>query len=94
MEERQTSRQHKMVVTDRAMAMLNGVLDILSFDINEILVETEQGMLMIKGKDLHVNRLTLEKGELDVSGRIDSFAYSEVGTKGKTQESFFGKLFK
>ena len=44
----------------------------------EILLETEQGMLTIKGADLHVNRLTLEKGEVDIEGRIDSMAYSEV----------------
>lgn len=94
MEERQTSRQHKMIITDRASGVLNGVLDILSFDINEILLETEQGMLIIKGKDLHVNRLTLEKGELDISGRIDSMLYSEVSNKGKQTESFFGRLFK
>ena len=94
MEERVTSRQHKMIITDRASGILNGVLDILSFDINEILLETEQGMLMIKGKDLHVNRLTLEKGELDITGRIDSMLYSDMSQKGKTNESFFGKLFK
>ncbi len=94
MEERQTSRQHKVIITDRASGMLNGVLDILSFDINEILLETEQGMLMIKGKDLHVNRLTLEKGELDITGRIDSLLYSDIAQKGKSNESFFGRLFK
>lgn len=94
MEERQTSRQHKMIITDRASGVLNGVLDILSFDINEILLETEQGMLMIKGKDLHVNRLSLEKGELDITGRIDSMLYSDISQKGKQGESFFGRLFK
>lgn len=94
MEERQTSRQHKVILTDRASGMLNGVLDILSFDINEILLETEQGMLMIKGKDLHVNRLTLEKGEMDITGRIDSLLYSDISPKGKNAESLFGRLFK
>lgn len=94
MEERVTSRQHKMIITDRASGVLNGVLDILSFDINEILLETEQGMLMIKGKDLHVKRLTLEKGELDITGRIDSMLYSDMSPKGKANESLFGRLFK
>lgn len=94
MEERITSRQHKVILTDRTSGVLNGVLDILSFDINEILLETEQGMLMIKGKDLHVNRLTLEKGELDISGRIDSLLYSDMAQKSKGNESLFGKLFR
>ena len=73
--------------------MVTGVLDVLSFDLNEILLETEQGMLMVKGTDRHVNRLNLEKGEVDLSGNIDSIAYSETQI-GRTQgEHFFAKLF-
>ena len=49
----------------------------LSFDLREIVLETEQGMLMIRGNELHVNRLTLDKGEVDIDGRIDSFVYSD-----------------
>ena len=95
MEERQASRQHKMIITERAGGILSGVLDILAFDVNEIILETEQGMLMIKGKDLHVNRLTLEKGEIDISGHIDSLLYSDVAKKGtKSNESIFSRLFK
>ena len=60
----------------------------LSFDLNEILLETEQGMLMVKGANLHVNRLSLEKGEVDISGGIDSLAYSDVQGHGKAQENY------
>ena len=74
--------------------MVTGVLDVLAFDLNEVLLETEQGMLMVKGKDLHVNRLTLEKGEVDLSGQIDSIAYSDVQHATKKNESLFMKLFK
>ena len=51
-------------------------------------------MLLIKGNDLHVNRLSLEKGEVDVEGRIDSIAYSEVDSYAKQGESFLGRIFK
>lgn len=74
--------------------MVNGVADVLSFDLSEILLETDQGMLMIRGTDLHVNRLTLEKGEVDIEGKIDSFTYSDVSSYGNKAESFLGKLFK
>ena len=56
--------------------------------------ETEQGMLHVKGKDLHVNRLSLEKGEVDLTGHIDSVAYSEVQQSSKKGDNFFMKLFK
>lgn len=87
-------KSHKLVVNNRKTSMITGVLDVLAFDLNEILLETEQGMLMIKGKDLHVNRLSLEKGEVDVTGHIDSLAYSEVPQSSKKGENFFLKLFK
>ena len=57
-------------------------------------METEQGILMIRGQELHVNRLTLEKGEVDVEGRIDSLTYSDTLWLWKTAESFVSRLFK
>ena len=94
MEERQVSKMHKLVIHNRKTSAVTGVLDVLAFDLNEILLETEQGMLMIKGKDLHVNRISLEKGEVDLAGHIDSVAYSDAQHHGKKNESLFMKLFR
>lgn len=49
MEEQRIAKAHKLVVNNRKTSMVTGVLDVLSFDLNEILLETEQGMLMVKG---------------------------------------------
>ena len=94
MEEKQISKAHKLVVNNRKTSMVTGVLDVLSFDLNEILLETEQGMMMVKGSDMHVNRLNLEKGEVDLSGTIDSIAYSDAHIQGKQGENIFSKLFR
>ena len=94
MEEKQYAKAHKMILSNRRTGTITGVSDVISFDITEILLETEQGMLMIKGADLHVNRLTLEKGEVDIEGRIDSLAYSDVTSFQKQGESLIGRLFK
>lgn len=94
MEEKQYSKAHKLILSNRRTGTITGVSDVISFDITEILLETEQGMLMIKGADLHVNRLTLEKGEVDIEGRIDSLAYSDVTSYQKQGESLIGRLFK
>lgn len=80
-------KAHKIIINNRKTSVVTGVLDVLSFDLNEILLETEQGMLMVKGSDIHVNRLSLEKGEVDISGNIDSIAYSEIHAKAKQGES-------
>ena len=94
MEEQRIAKAHKLVVNTRKTSMVTGVLDVLSFDLNEILLETEQGMLMVKGTDLHVNRLSVEKGEVDLSGNIDSIAYSSTAQTGKQGENLFSRLFR
>ena len=94
LEEKQVVKAHKLVLNNRKTSVMTGILDVLAFDLNEILLETEQGMLVIKGKDLHVNRLSLEKGEVDVTGHIDSCTYSDIQAAKKKDENFFVKLFK
>ena len=94
MEEKQYAKAHKLQLNNRRTGTISGVTDVISFDIAEILLETEQGMLTIKGADLHVNRLTLEKGEVDIEGRIDSLAYSELTDCHKAGASLLSRLFK
>ena len=95
MEDLSTStRTHKVTMTNRRSCIISGVNDVLSFDIHEVLLETEQGILMIKGDDLQVNRLTLEKGEVDVDGKIDSFTYSEAANTAHKNESLLTRLFR
>ncbi|MCM1173441.1 MAG: sporulation protein YabP [Blautia sp.] len=85
---------HKLMLTNRRTCTISGVNDVLSFDVNEILLETTQGMLMIKGNELHVSRLSLDKGEVDIDGRIDSFTYSETAGYNTKGESLLARLFK
>lgn len=51
-------------------------------------------MLTIKGKELHVSRLHLEQGEVDVEGVVDSLVYTEDGSYAKRQKgSLVKRLF-
>lgn len=94
MEEKQAQGAHKVTITGRRSGTISGVVDVLSFDVNEVVLETEMGMMMVKGSELHINRLNLEKGEVDLDGSIDSLTYSD-GKAGRRQgESFIGRLFK
>ena len=94
MEEKIIQKNHKLIVNNRKTSLVTGVSDVLSFDLGEVLLETEQGMMVVKGKDLHVNRLSLEKGEVDLSGTIDSITYSDIPTGVKQGEKLFSKLFR
>ena len=71
MEEKMGS-SHKIMLNNREKGTITGILDVLSFDENTIVLDTDMGLLTIRGKDLHVSRLTLEKGEIDIEGRTDS----------------------
>lgn len=94
-EERPQNRgSHKLSLINRRTGTITGVSDVISFDIAEVLLETELGMLQIKGADLHVNRLSLEKGEIDLEGRIDSVQYSEISDFKKGGESLLNRLFR
>ncbi len=62
---------------------MTGVTDVVSFDESAILLETDLGMLTLKGKELHISRLSLETGEVDVDGKIDSMVYSGNGPAAK-----------
>ena len=94
METTAVQKSHKLVLNNRKTGLVTGVLDVLSFNLNEILLETEQGMLMVKGTDLHVNRVNLERERLICPAIFESISYSDIQSPGKQAESLFGKLFR
>ena len=74
MEERGQSNstgQHKLILQNRKSGSFTGVTDVVNFDANEIILDTELGRLTIKGKELHVNRLDLQKKEVEIDGTVD-----------------------
>ena len=85
---------HRMMIDNREKGSLTGILDVISFDETMIVLDTDMGLLTIKGKDLHVSRLTLEKGEIDIEGRTDSFVYSSNESYRKSGQSLLSRLFK
>ena len=80
--------QHKLILQNRKSGSFTGVTDVVNFDANEIILDTELGRLTIKGKELHVNRLDLQKKEVEIDGTVDMLQYS--GTPGR---GVFGKWF-
>ena len=94
MDEKLNRRPHRLEILNRGTGGVTGIQDVVSFDENQIILDTDMGLLTIKGKSLHVSRLSLEKGEVDIEGSFDSFAYSSNDSYRKSVESLFGRLFK
>ncbi|MGI6007542.1 MAG: sporulation protein YabP [Ruminococcus sp.] len=87
--------RHGLKLDDRRTGNITGVVDVVSFDMDMILLETTRGMLTIKGEELHVSRLCLEKGEVDVEGKFRILEYSEDGEYGKKKKgSLMQRLFR
>lgn len=83
---------HKLWLTSRKSGTVTGVLDVVSFDLNQIILDTQMGILTIKGEGLHVKTVNLEKGQVDMDGKVDSLTYADSKTM-KTR-SMMGRLFK
>ena len=91
MEEKGTvGRPHKVVLLNRTSVNITGISDVVSFDENSVVL----GLLTVKGRGMHVSRLTLEKGEADIEGNVESIQYSSNEALRKSGESLFTRLFK
>ncbi len=85
---------HKVSMSNRSKLEMTGISDVVSFDLTKVLLESDYGVITIKGQNLHVNRLSVEKGELDIDGTIQAIEYSDKDNFSKKGESWFGKLLK
>lgn len=84
---------HNLILEDRRRLTVSGVSDVDSFDEQTVIVFTQMGELTVKGEDLHINRLSLEMGELAVEGDIASLCYTDRAQKPQ-QGSFWGRVFR
>lgn len=82
-----------LILENRGKLSISGVLDVLSFDDQIVILETELGLLNVKGENLRINKLSIDTSEVIVEGDISSMAYSEKDYD-KKGGSFLGKIFK
>lgn len=92
MEERKEALQHRIVWTDRKRGNITGVTDVGSFDETTVILETDQGILTLKGKGLHIGKLSLEQGEVELDGVIESMVYT--GRRPAKKGSVLKRLFR
>ncbi len=83
-------KKHNIILEERSRLSISGVTDVESFDENEISLYTTLGELSIKGKCLHVDEMSLESGNITISGDVKSLVY---GDKDRTKKpSLWGKI--
>lgn len=82
---------HNVIMEERKTLTVTGVSDIDSFDEETVVVYTDLGQLTVKGFNLHINKIDVDDGELNLEGEIDSLSYSDPATQ---KGSFFSRMFR
>lgn len=80
---------HRITLDSRSRLTVSGVDGVESFDETSIVMSTTQGSLIIRGSDLHIEKLSLDGGDLLVQGTVDSLTYEEDDRR----DSFLRRLF-
>ena len=83
-----------LILENREKLSITGVNDVLSFDDQVIILETELGMLTVKGENLRVNKLSIDTSEVIVEGEISYLSYSDKEREKDKGGSFISKIFK
>ncbi len=73
---------HRVVLDQRSALTVTGVSEVLSFDENTVLVQTELGNLVIQGQGLQLKALTPENGQVAVAGTVSALVYEEARARG------------
>ena len=90
-----TNTFQNIVLENREKLNVTGIIDVFSFDDQIIIIETELGLLTIKGENLKINKLSLDTSDFIVDGKIDSLTYSNSdSSSNKKNKNILGKIFK
>ena len=88
--EEQRTQPHALTRTGRQALSVSGVTDVSTFDESAIAMETSQGTLTVRGENLHVEKLSLDQGELTLTGEVQALEYDDDGPQ---RGGLFGRLF-
>ena len=72
-----TGAPHHVMMEERSSLTVSGVSDVERFDENEIVMSTSRGTLVVTGENLHIEKLSLDGGDLKVEGDIDALTYED-----------------
>ncbi|MCI8632985.1 MAG: sporulation protein YabP [Lachnospiraceae bacterium] len=84
---------HRLLMDSRKKVEVTGVLDLLVFDETEVIMETSEGMLSIRGTDLHMSSLNLDQGQVGLAGEVSEIVYDEV-VNSKNKSGLMSRLFR
>ncbi|MBE5806032.1 MAG: sporulation protein YabP [Clostridiales bacterium] len=88
------SIMQNLILENREKLNITGVNDVLSFDDQIVILETQLGLLTVKGENLRINKLSIDNEEVIIEGEINNLCYNEKENLERKNNSFLGKIFK
>ncbi|MCD7812059.1 MAG: sporulation protein YabP [Ruminococcus sp.] len=92
MQEKAVKPNHNLILENRKSLSISGITDVDSFDEKAICLYTQLGELTIQGKELHIDAMSVETGDMTVTGDIWAIVYGDKDRRGPL--SALGKLFR
>ena len=92
MENSKAAQSHILHIDNRNRVDITGVTKVITFNEDNVILNTVMGVLNIKGRNMQMNKLNVENGEMSIEGEITAFAYTSKENDKK--ESMLKKLFK
>ncbi len=83
-----------LILENREKLSISGVIDVESFNDECVIADTELGVLIVRGEDLHINKLNLDNSELNIEGEIVSCEYSDKDGSKSKGGGFLSRMFK
>ena len=81
--------EHRLILEQRERLVISGVEEVARFDEESIVLTTSMGELEIQGEGLHIEKLSLEGGELHVDGSVSALLYE---TQSREEAGFLRRL--
>ena len=92
MQEKITDKSHSIIIENRRSLTISGITDVDSFDEKAICLYTQLGELTIQGRELHIDAMSVETGDMTVTGDIWAVVYGDKDRKSPL--TALGRLFR
>ncbi|MBK5239745.1 sporulation protein YabP [Clostridium sp.] len=86
-------KKSNLMLENRNKLNVSGIIEVINFNENQILLNTNVGTMIIKGQDLKMNKLDVQNGDVVITGKVDSFVYTSEKSKAK-KDSIISRLFR
>ena len=83
-------QQHSVKLDNRTKLAIDGVQDVAGFDETMVVLTTALGDLTVRGEGLHIEKIDLDAGRLELHGKLTELSYDEPVSGGGWWSRLFG----